>query len=282
MQEGEKTTAQLIAELETVRQQLVALQARDSEHRRIETALRQAKEAAEATDRAKSEFVATLSHELRTPLSVILNYVDLLLEGEFGEVRPEHVEPLRRVRKNAQEIFDLISAVLDLSRLASGRLSLRMAEVSVPELLKAVEGETQGLRELSRLAFIWEVPSDLPPLYTDAGKLKVVIKNLIGNAVKFTKEGSITVGTQGHREGIEIRVTDTGIGIPHEVLPTIFEPFQQVDPSTAQGTGLGLHIVKRLLDLLGGKITVESEVGRGSTFCIWVPAHQPSTTTKDR
>ena len=119
---------------------------------------------------------------------------------------------------------------------------------------------------------MWQVEEELPPIYTDPGKLKVVVKNLIGNAVKFTKAGSITVSAHSHTGGVEISVTDTGIGISQEALALIFEPFRQVDSSGQQrGTGLGLHIVKRLLELLGGTVTVESAVGRGSAFRVWLP-----------
>jgi signal transduction histidine kinase len=124
--------------------------------------------------------------------------------------------------------------------------------------------------------------NDLPLLYTDPGKLKIVIKNLINNAVKFTEQGTITVTTQNQERGIAISVTDTGIGIPREALALIFEPFRQVESSTArryEGTGLGLHIVKRFLELLGGEVAVESEKGRGSTFRVWLPTGKDSKRT---
>ena len=144
------------------------------------------------------------------------------------------------------------------------------------DLIKEIETETQGLREQSSVKFEWKVEENLPSLHTDLGKLKVVTKNLIGNAVKFTAEGTITVEAHRDNGGVEISVTDTGIGIPQEALSTIFEPFRQVDSSMArqhEGSGLGLHIVERLLGLLGGKIEVESEVGRGSTFRVWLPVY---------
>jgi signal transduction histidine kinase len=136
----------------------------------------------------------------------------------------------------------------------------------------------QGLCEQSGLACVWRVAADLPPLQTDPGKLKVVLKNLLSNAVKFTTEGSVTVEAQAVRGGVEFGVTDTGIGIPADAFSFIFEPFRQVDSSDTRpysGSGLGLHIVQRLLEVLSGTITVESEVGKGSTFRVWLPSGKP-------
>ncbi len=234
----------------------------------------QAKEVAEAANRAKSEFLASMSHELRSPLSVVLGYTSLLLEQTFGSLREEQADTLRRIDRNARELFDLITAVLDLSRLEAGRLPMEVREVWIPKLLEELKAETQGVRERTSLEFVWQVEGELPPIYTDPGKVKVVVKNLIGNAVKFTTAGSITVDAHSRSGGVEINVTDTGIGIPQEALALIFEPFRQVDASSTshlRGTGLGLYIVKRLLELLGGAVMVESAVGRGSTFRVWIP-----------
>jgi len=250
-----------------------------SAHKQAKEDLRQAKEAAEAANRGKSEFLAMMSHELRTPLTVILGYTELLLEDTFGQLGEVQADSLRRIDGNAQELLDLITAVLDLSRLEAGRFPLARQEAQVSAILREVQVETQHLRERMQLAFIWEVEQTLPILYTDPGKLKIVLKNLIGNAVKFTPRGSITVAARRAREGVEIRVTDTGIGIPPEAQALIFEPFWQGETSLSSrtgGTGLGLHIVKRLLGLLGGTVAVESTVGHGTTFRVWVPLRSGS------
>jgi hypothetical protein len=243
--------------------------------RQSEEQLRQAKEAAEAADREKSEFLAIMSHELRTPLNVILGYVDLLLTDEQASLGEEQRGFVRRIGKNARGLIDLINGVLDFNRLEAGRMPVEATEVHAPEFLKEIEGETQGLRELSGLTYIWRVEDGIPPLLTDAGKLKVIIKNLLDNATKFTKAGSVTIAAAYQNGGVTISVTDTGIGIAPEQQTEIFEAFRKGDAqqptARREGFGLGLHIVKRLLSLLEGTIEVESAVGRGSTFRVWLP-----------
>ncbi|HEV8715809.1 MAG TPA: ATP-binding protein [Candidatus Binatia bacterium] len=251
------------------------------EAKRTAEELLTAKEEAEAADRAKTEFLATMSHELRTPLNAILGYTQLFLTETFGTLTAEQDYALQRVEKNARELLDLISAVLDVSRLRAGQLPVEIKEVRVAELLKEIETETQEIREQTNVMSVWKVERGLPSLYTDPGKLKTVIKNLIGNAVKFTEKGSITVDAHGYESGIEIDVIDTGVGISADELPIIFEPFRQLESTRTRqfsGTGLGLHIVKRLLELLGGRIAVESEVGRGSIFRVWVPMSRSTPT----
>ncbi len=236
--------------------------------------LHKAKEQAEVANRAKGEFLATVSHELRAPLNVILGYSAILLEDGAGEMTLDQVDIVRRIERNARELYELINSVLDLQRLETGRLPVTTKEVSVSELLKQIKAETQGLQTLPGRLFQWKVEGPLPVLCTDPGKLKVVLKNLIGNAAKFTPQGTVTVAASSQDGGVEISVADTGIGIPSEALSRIFEAFHQVEltpPNTAGGVGLGLHIVKRLLEMLGGTVAVDSELGCGSTFRVWLP-----------
>jgi PAS domain S-box-containing protein len=245
-----------------------------TERKQVEESLRNVKEAAEAASRAKSEFLATMSHELRTPLHIVLGYTDLILDGEFDLLTKKQEEVLRRIKRNARALQDLITSVLEISRLEAGRLPVTRQEVRVAELLQEVETDMQDVVEQSGLDYVLHVAHDLPVLHTDPDKLKVVLKNLIGNAIKFTDQGGVTIQACHHEDGVEFSIADTGIGIPPDALSRIFEPFYQVDSSSTRpyiGTGLGLHIVQRLLDLLEGSVSVESTVGSGSTFRVWIP-----------
>ena len=246
-----------------------------TEERRVEQDTLRAKELAEEANRVKDEFLATMSHELRTPLNVIIGYTDLLIEDTFGSLNEEQTQTLRRVRASADELLFLISALLDLSRLEAGQVSVERQSVQLGDFLEQLKAETEGLQDLSHLECIWQVDSALSPLETDPQKLKTILKNLIGNAIKFTERGRITVSAEVIRDGVGIAIADTGIGIPSEALQLIFEPFRQLDGSSTRqysGSGLGLHIVSRLVDTLGGTVSVESEVGKGSTFRVWLPS----------
>ena len=246
-----------------------------TEKKQIEEALIRAKEAAEATDRSKSEFLATMSHELRTPLHVILGYTAILLDGGCNNIPAEELKALGKIDQNARVLCELINMVLDLNHLEAGRLHVEVKPVQLADLMGEIRVDMQGLCDQSGLTFVWNV-EELPVLQTDPGKLKVVIKNLVGNAIKFTNEGSVAIDAHAHANGVEISVADTGIGIPSDAYCLIFEPFRQIDNSATRlygGSGLGLHIVKRLLGLLKGTVTVASQVGQGSTFRVWLPVN---------
>lgn len=223
---------------------------------------------------SKTDFLATMSHELRTPLSVIMGYTRLLLDGDFGRLKAGQADILWKIDKSARELLDLITATLEVSRLETKEPALELQEVRLAELLRELEHETRGPREKPGLSFVWRVDAQLPPVHTDRTKLKVVLQHLIDNAAKFTEAGRITVDAHVKGEGVEIAVADTGAGIAPEVLPVIFDIFRQgAGPLTRQyeGIGLGLYVVRRTVELLGGSVSVESEVGRGSTFSVWVP-----------
>jgi len=236
-------------------------------------------EQAESANRLKSDFLATVSHELRTPLHIILGYKDLLLEQTFGPLTADQVTTLGRLERSAQDLLELINSTLQVGRLETGRLPLEIKEVDVPSLITEIQSEMWDLCQQSGLQFEWQVPSMLPPVVTDPGKVKVVLKNLIGNAVKFTETGKVTVSVQDQRGGVEIKVMDTGPGIAPEELVSIFEAFRQGEHVLTRrhgGVGLGLYIVRRMLELLGGVVSVDSTLGQGSTFSVWLPQQRPS------
>ena len=240
-------------------------------------------EEAERANRLKSEFLAAMSHELRTPLNIVLGYTELLLEGDFGRVSTEQAECLRRVEKSAEQLLELINTTLDVSRLATNRLHIELSDIDTAAFIEELRQETTPLYwEKPELHVVWKVALGLPPLRTDQTKLKVIIKHVFHNAVKFTECGSITVDVHAHDAGIDICVADTGCGIAPETLPVIFEMFRQGEDVLTRrhgGVGIGLYIVQQLLNLLGGTITVESEVGQGSTFRIWVPSREKPLPT---
>jgi PAS domain S-box-containing protein len=242
------------------------------EHTRVLDALARA-------NRLKSEFVATMSHELRTPLNIILGYTELLANRHFGPLTADQSHVLARVERSGNELLALINATLDLSRLEAGRLPVDLSRVQFDALIGEIDGEMRDLlRDKPQLSLRWELAPDLPALHTDAAKLKLILKNLVNNAIKFTECGAVVVRAGAVGEGIECVVSDTGIGIPADALPAIFEAFRQVDGSMTRrhdGVGLGLHVVQRLIDLLRGTVSVQSTVGVGSAFRLWLPAAQP-------
>ncbi len=239
----------------------------------------------ERANRLKSDFVATMSHELRSPLNIIMGYTDLLHEEAFGPLTAEQRDTLSRMDKSAHELLGLIDATLDLSRLEAGQWKLELGEVDLGELLREIEAEVNARENLSAVTFALHLAADLPPLRTDPVKLRLVLKNIVTNAFKFTEEGRVVVEAQRCGPAVEIAVSDTGVGIPPDSLAVIFEPFRQVDGSATRrygGVGLGLHIVRRLLDLLGGTVTVESAVGRGSTFRVRLPVELAGSGARER
>jgi signal transduction histidine kinase len=227
----------------------------------------------ERANQTKSEFVATMSHELRTPLNVILGYNELLADGTMGEVTPEQADALARVRANALELLELVNATLDLNRLEAGSVSVHPQTFQVADLAEELDAQVRMLLgedvELS-----WQLPPDPITACTDVAKLKVILKNLLTNAIKFTRRGSVTVSSRLHDGRLLFEVCDTGIGMTPEAQRIVFEPFQQADASIQRdfgGAGLGLHIVKQLVEILGGTIEVESRLHAGTTMRVRLP-----------
>jgi len=224
--------------------------------------------------RVKADFVANMSHELRTPLNVIIGYSDLLVDQMFGELSEEQHDTVRRIAEQSRELLELVTTTLDMSRLEAGRAPLALHEVDLVGLLAEVELEAQLARRNPAVQVAWHVAPGTAALWTDPVKLKLIVKNLVMNALKFTDQGGVMITAAPRDDGVEIAVADSGIGIAPDMLGRIFEPFRQGDHGGVRrgGVGLGLHIVRRLLTALGGSIEVESEPQRGSTFRLWVPS----------
>lgn len=234
----------------------------------------------ERANKLKSDFVATMSHELRTPLNVILGYNDLLLDGAFGELPEEQRDAQRRIERSAWELLDLINATLDVSRIESGHLPVVVCRVRLQDLADDINRETREMQARPGLSLTWDIPADLPPLQSDPVKLKVILKNLVTNALKFTDEGEVAVHAKLENGRVHLVVDDTGIGIPPDSLETVFEPFRQLDASMTRrhgGVGLGLYITRRLCELMGGTVSVRSEVGKGSSFRVELPNPTPAS-----
>jgi signal transduction histidine kinase len=244
---------------------------RSSEAKKKIAAEHRAKEQAESVSRMKSDFLSIISHELRTPLISIIGYNDLLLDGVAGSLNVEQIDALEKIDRNSKRLLELITSMLDLSSLEAK--STELHEVNLSSLLEDLKSDTEDLYKKSTLNIVWKVEQGLS-LITDPVKFKVILKHLISNAMKFTEQGSVMVEAHSLDKGIEIGVTDTGIGIPSEAQQLIFEPFRQLESLLTRqhgGVGLGLYIVKRFVKSLGGTIKVQSEVGRGSTFRVWIP-----------
>lgn len=249
-------------------------------------------------NRMKNDFLANVSHELRTPLNAIVGFVDLLREGVYGELSPRQAKPVERIEASANHLRHLVDQILDLAKMAAGRLDVHAESLDIRPFVLDVASEVESLVNEKNLSLSLAMGSALPRIRTDPTHLRQILVNLIGNAVKYTDKGSIVVKTRllsrdkALQEGmpavtaaanenviswLSMQVIDSGIGIPVTDQKRVFEEFEQADSgprtdSLNRGTGLGLAISRRLARLLGGELLLASEPGKGSTFTLWLPA----------
>ncbi|MBI2988526.1 MAG: GAF domain-containing protein [Deltaproteobacteria bacterium] len=227
-------------------------------------------------NRLKSEYLASTSHELRTPIATIMGYGHLLSDGACGPLTQEQKKAMGRLMENARGLLGIVDALLDYSKIERGETGLFVKRGDVRPLLDQLQQELAPLESKKPFKVQYEVGDDIPLIETDWGKLKNVLMSILNNAVKFTDRGEVRLSVVKAANGnVSFVVSDTGIGIPKDLVPLIFDKFRQLDGSPArsyEGTGLGLTISKNLVELIGGKIEVESEVGKGSTFKVTIPA----------
>jgi len=244
--------------------------------KQAEEELKRAKDAAEASDRAKSSFIAGMSHELRTPLSVIIGNLELAMRGAFGEISSDQQRVFGIMTEASRTLIKLIDSVLNLSRMEANKTSLRVSTFRIEEILTRTQFCVEHLNKERRLQVVYNVAENLPPITTDALKLEEILQNLLSNAFKFTRQGKIEIRVRNLKEEkqVEFSIGDTGIGIPEADHEKIFGSFYQLNEAHTgdyDGVGLGLSIVKGYIALMKGQITVASEPGAGSVFTITLP-----------
>ena len=229
---------------------------------------------AEAANHAKAEFLATISHELRTPLTAIRGFTELVLEGVGGPLSGEQEDHLRRVSAASDHLLVLVDEVLGFARLQAGRAEVRVRPCTLDEVVDSALNLVRPMLDRKALVLERRTPPGDFRLLTDVDKLRQILANLLSNAVKFTERGSVTLEGTGDANSVRLTVRDTGPGIAASALDSIFEPFRQVDQSLTRrvgGAGLGLAVARRLAELLGGSLAVESTVGAGSAFTVRLP-----------
>ncbi len=249
-----------------------------TKEREAEESLRRALEAAKAADRLKSSFLATMSHELRTPLNSIIGFTGILLKELAGPLNTEQKKQLGMARGSAQHLLDLINDVLDISKIEAGQLVLSIQEMNLTQVLQRTIDSVRPLADKKHLTLSASLPEEEILIVSDERKVGQIFLNLLNNAIKFTERGSVSLELLRQEYSVLVHVRDTGIGITEEDRDKLFKPFSQIDTGLTrnhEGTGLGLSISKRLVDKLGGTITVESAEGRGSTFSVMLPFQSP-------
>ncbi len=270
-----------------IRRHILHRSVTDAALRKVNEDLENASARAQQSDRIKSAFLATMSHELRTPLNSIIGFSGILFQELAGPLNAEQKKQLGMVRESSRHLLALVNDVLDISKVEAGQLKVLQVPFQITESLTRSVGLVAPLAEKKGLTLMTRIAGDLGEVISDKRRLEQILINLLSNAVKFTEKGQITLTAESvddyalEQDGtpqpiMRLEIRDTGVGISPEDLPTLFQPFRQIEDRVdkpSEGTGLGLAISQRLLALMGGQISVESEVGRGSIFTVILPRY---------
>ncbi|HUK55252.1 MAG TPA: response regulator [Nitrospiria bacterium] len=266
---------QTTRELEVSKDQLeLRVRQRTEELANKNTELQTMMEKAQEADRLKTQFLANMSHELRTPLNAIIGFAQVMLEGIDGQITDVQRKDLTAIYQSGKHLLEMINDILDVAKIEAGQMTLHLEETRLDEIVQSVMASSKGLIKGKEIEVTSEVAKDLPMIRADRVRLRQVLLNLISNAVKFTAKGEVRVKAVRNSKSIRVSVSDTGMGIRQDDVPKLFKEFRQLDASTTRnqgGTGLGLVIVKRFIELHGGRIWVESQFGHGSTFSFTLP-----------
>ena len=232
------------------------------------------REQAQNASKAKSDFLANMSHELRTPLNAIIGYSEMLMEEAEDDGLDTYSDDLSKINSSGEHLLTLINDILDLSKIEAGKMELHIEEFEFEKHLSQIEATAKPLVEKNGNKFVIEKPDNIKKLTNDQTKLRQILFNMLSNAAKFTKKGTVTLAITESGDDIKFAVIDTGIGMNKEQLGKVFEEFTQAESSTSKdygGTGLGLPISKMMTEMMGGRMDVESEAGKGTTFSITIP-----------
>jgi signal transduction histidine kinase len=271
LQERDADIAALRTELDETNRGVVALYAE------LDDKAAQLKEALDL----KSRFLSYMSHEFRTPLSSVYSLSGILLQATDGPLSSEQVRQVQFIRDSIRELTEMVDDLLDLAKVDAGRIAVSPEWFEMVDLFAALRGMFKPIVTSGSVSLIFEEPQAAPRIYSDDRRLSQILRNFISNALKFTKEGEVRVSARGVGEAqIEFAVTDTGVGIDPQYVPTLFNDFVQVDTRLQRrlrGTGLGLSLSRKLAELLGGKVGVESTLGAGSRFWVVIPIAFPTS-----
>jgi PAS domain S-box-containing protein len=253
------------------------------ERERAQREMREAKEAADTANKAKSAFLANMSHELRTPLNAVIGFSELLEQQIFGALNDKQRSYVGNVLVSGRHLLQLVNDILDISKVEAGRMDLVYERTPIGSIVDVVRGVIGAVATKRGIHLEVATPPGLPDVFVDPGRIKQVLYNLISNAIKFTpRGGTVRLAARADARSLVVSVSDTGIGIARADLPRLFREFEQLaqpNGTRPEGTGLGLALSRRLVELHGGRVEVESELGRGSTFSVHLPLKSPDETT---